>query len=1005
MIISLYSLAQQLGSSAAYFTLQHEALRLYSPWFSDTSTASAALRTILEQLRTQEGISDSWLKQSDGGVEVDMFSGATPVVSSPLLSEAEAAVFLEQLTTLAQAPAYTVQYHQLGEAREKALDEDEVTLESCDAPNGYFVDYFNEYARPGFDLYTIVIEDTTFYYFNINGEDGEPSLHSYAFANEENREQAIQQLIRQLREPKCLSWEDNDGGHVFSISNKGKVALARSTWSAERGPLEDTYGWLGRQALYWATVYLPEYKWEELGAEHFPWEEEPYEEEEPIEEPAPVYEEEPVAESAPEEPEGEELYEEEIEEEEPLVPEDIIEEPELEIEEILEEVLEETGDIAKVVKKSKTGIIGGMLPPATTAPCAPIFPLFRPFRKDEKSKYHGREEEVEELFEKTFDTRLLVVHSEANVGKTSLIQCGLANRIESIRWQPVFVRRGLNINTALQKQLVEEAREAGCEEITDNCTPELAAQRLYEYSFKPVYLIVDQLEELFIHGDVEEQQMFFRTIKHMVELDTCQLRVILAIRDEYLAQLGDYETVLPDLLDHRFHLLPMKRDKVRKALNYMFTGLISQNAISVPAGEQELIGDKVYSQLPDCATVNMNCLQIYLHQLHQLHCPMQASGPPVFSVDMVEQTGPAKDVTSNFLDTRIQNLEDQLDNKENPDQAGIVDEIDQLTSLKASCACDETKRRKVWIGMWHERKEENDRLRRLLWLCLGGLILAAMAMGLTFCAVQKQTPCSTAWEENTCEAFINHLCHHDQGSPCAEELIQELNARDCQIWNDYQEALTFNNCESYVDFMEKYRARNVCTDAFSRIIVERACAIRTDTMVITNIDTIYETREVIIKEYDKDEERLEQCKIVDGKPTFKLGPIRIMTEDLNGGTLYDWVTGLNACRQQGPGWRLPCVSEIDYILDEHYNYTKDPANAYDNINGGSCPVSVDGLFWTATEASDQDAWAIHFDEDDHTVELESRVSKSRKLPCRCIKRDPTIETGTPICLDKEVFRN
>lgn len=59
------------------------------------------------------------------------------------------------------------------------------------------------------------------------------------------------------------------------------------------------------------------------------------------------------------------------------------------------------------------------------------------------TRSHGREEEVEELYEQLFDTRLLVLYGEQAVGKTSLVQCGLANRIKPARYQGIIVRRFL----------------------------------------------------------------------------------------------------------------------------------------------------------------------------------------------------------------------------------------------------------------------------------------------------------------------------------------------------------------------------------------------------------------------------------------------------------------------------------------------------------------------------------------------------------------------------------
>ena len=73
--------------------------------------------------------------------------------------------------------------------------------------------------------------------------------------------------------------------------------------------------------------------------------------------------------------------------------------------------------------------------------------------------YFGRDEEIDIMYNMVFQTNLLLVYGGSGVGKSSLIQCGLASRFNTHDWQSIFVRRGNNINQSLDEALIETGGE------------------------------------------------------------------------------------------------------------------------------------------------------------------------------------------------------------------------------------------------------------------------------------------------------------------------------------------------------------------------------------------------------------------------------------------------------------------------------------------------------------------------------------------------------------------
>ena len=645
-------------------------------------------------------------------------------------------------------------------------------------------------------------------------------------------------------------------------------------------------------------------------------------------------------------------------------------------------------------------------------PCAPLFNLLQPYGKSDAHRFFGRDAEVEALYEQTFDARLLTVYGDRAVGKSSLVKCGLANRLKANKWQEIYMRRWLDVNDSLRRNLQEAAEEIGCENITKDTKPLDTLRSIYQLSFQPILLIFDQFEQLFtLPYNVAEQQQFFTFLQELIQDTSFPAKVILIIRDEYLAKLADYETIVPTILEHRFHLKHLSKTALKVVVNGLLGQLVTSGQISIE--NPELVTQKITDNLAgQKSNVGLACTQVYLHQTHQLNCRNAIDGLSVFSPDLIDKAGAPEPLINQYVNDRIASLEQQL-----PDDQGAVlsgeqaREIEELVEMQNFCGCSESELRSMWLDKWHERGQRNRQLVWFLRLCLLALILGVLALGFTYCSLVKQAPCLLAEQSENCEDRINYLCHSDVNNECANNLTKILNQEDCPIWLDYQNALSENNCFAYQNYLKKYQNSGVCLDKFYQILTERGCPTSTDTLTMVVFDTIYQ--EITINGGPSSFENRDpiknnnKCQLKFGKPTVKLGPLFMMTSNLNNGTRYDWIGALAACKSLGPNWRLPCAGEIDFILDRHY---RDAASAYENLTQGECPIietedtSVSGSFWTATEANDVNAWSIVFDTKNENVRLITDTKKSTAMPCRCVYRDPTITSGIPDCFEKQVYR-
>src|SRR4030042_5683037 len=112
------------------------------------------------------------------------------------------------------------------------------------------------------------------------------------------------------------------------------------------------------------------------------------------------------------------------------------------------------------------------------------FKFLDAYAKEDKDIFFGRDNEIEELYQKVFGNKLLLVCGISGTGKTSLINCGLANKFEESDWLPINVRRGYDISASLKAGISKMALTP----IKDSQSIIRQLQSLYLDHFKPIYL-------------------------------------------------------------------------------------------------------------------------------------------------------------------------------------------------------------------------------------------------------------------------------------------------------------------------------------------------------------------------------------------------------------------------------------------------------------------------------------------------------------------------------------
>jgi WD40 repeat protein len=281
------------------------------------------------------------------------------------------------------------------------------------------------------------------------------------------------------------------------------------------------------------------------------------------------------------------------------------------------------------------------------------------------------------------------VYGVSGTGKSSLINCGLANKFRDEDWLPLNIRRGKNMLESMYAAIVAASLTPRSQYSASETQFRKFVKSLYLDHYKPIYFIFDQFEELFIFGSKEEKSLFIRVIKDLVD-STIQCRFIFVMREEYMASVTEFERHIPVFFSNRVRIENMDINNATHAIK----GPCKVFNINVEEGFPEMLIESLRPGSPD---IELTYLQVFLDKIYRMSVGetgnAEAENRKIsFTLEQLHKVGNVSDLLGTFLNEQISLLSD-------PDTAlAVLKSFVSIKGTKRQMSLDEVKEYSKTLG-------------------------------------------------------------------------------------------------------------------------------------------------------------------------------------------------------------------------------------------------------------------------------------------------------------------
>ena len=297
----------------------------------------------------------------------------------------------------------------------------------------------------------------------------------------------------------------------------------------------------------------------------------------------------------------------------------------------------------------------GGLAVVTIDPENPWLGLFS-YSEETRAYFHGRDEETAELARRVQRKLLTVLFGQSGLGKTSLLRAGIVPRLRDEGYCPVYVRVDYAPDSPTPSEQIKQAimKAASLAGVWTRPGTAIEGESLWEFmhhrgdllrdadgrTLLPL-LIFDQFEEIFTLAQADDAgrlraKLFIDDLADLVEnrppaalearienddnaaedfdFARADYRILIALREDYLAHLEGVKGVMPSITQNRMRLARMTGAQALSAVVKPGGRLVSQEVaesiVRFIAGGSELINAEIEPSLLSLVCRELNTVRL-----------------------------------------------------------------------------------------------------------------------------------------------------------------------------------------------------------------------------------------------------------------------------------------------------------------------------------------------------------------------------------------------------------
>ena len=283
------------------------------------------------------------------------------------------------------------------------------------------------------------------------------------------------------------------------------------------------------------------------------------------------------------------------------------------------------------------------------------FKFLDAYGPEDRDIFFGRDFEIDELLWRLQRRRHVVLYGESGAGKSSLAGCGLAARLPAEVAQVLTLRcHHAPLETALEQlgALLPPGEGARLAAAPGPARLATLAARVAAQVSRRLVLFFDQFEELFLFQPPEVCAAFGRELAALLRV-RADVKVLVAVRQEYLARLSELEPFVPGLFESRMWLRRMSPDSAAAAVREA----CAVCGVAVEEGLAEHVAERL---APEGRGVELPYLQVVMDRLYRqaLEVAAQSGAAPTLTQASYLALGELGDILARFLEEEVQKLAD-----------------------------------------------------------------------------------------------------------------------------------------------------------------------------------------------------------------------------------------------------------------------------------------------------------------------------------------------------------